>query len=137
MSGCFTDVSLGWKQETECPVTEELKKQVFTLDFNFKNLLYGAYVSVGPSLVVSNITLYCHEPSLPLRGEITFPLRGVSFKAVNGTFASMDGQESLLCPNTYTGPVLVFHWGEELQGAGSRKRKVCISQSDPPNRMLT
>jgi hypothetical protein len=99
--------------------------QVFASEFNFENLLEGAYVRVGPSLVVSNITLFCHEPSPPLTGEITFPLMGVSFKDLNGTYTSMDGQESLLCPNTYRGPVLVFHWGtKELQGAGLRKRQV-------------
>jgi hypothetical protein len=93
----------------------------------FGQTLDGVYVSVGPSLVVSNITLYCPEPALPLMGEITFPLRGVLFKALKGTFTSMDGQDSLLCPNTYTGPVLVFHWGGELQGAGAKKRKVLSS----------
>jgi hypothetical protein len=105
--------------------------QVFAANFKFDGLLDGAYVSVGPSLVLSHITLYCPEPSLPLKGGITFALRGVSFKALNGTCTSMDGQYSLLCPKTYRGPSLVFYWGtEELQIAPSRKRQVLPCSSE-------
>jgi hypothetical protein len=107
--------------------------RVFASNFNCATLLDGAYVSVGPSLVVSHITLYCLEPSLPLMGEITFALKGVSFKALNGTFTSIDGQDSLLCPKTYRGPSIVFYWGrEQLPSTRNRKVLACPSSGILP-----
>jgi hypothetical protein len=77
-AGFYSDVCCGWKTSTECRATEDLQLQIFSESFRLSDLSHGKFLPIGPSFRVTNITLYCCSPASGLRGELNFPLSGVS-----------------------------------------------------------